>query len=236
MSSIRKAVILAAGKGTRMGDLTRDIPKPMLPVGGKPILEHVLDRLRAAGVGEILLVVGYYGDEIRRHFADYPLPIVFKEQKVVNGTGAAAGLARDFAGRDPFLLTFGDILCSVADYHGLFAALDEAADGVLGAKYVDDPWQGAAIYVEDERVVRVIEKPPRGTSLTHWNSAGLYVFRSVLFDELRTVPLSVRGEYELTSAVEQLIAHGRTLRLYGVQEGWLDVGRPEDLQKAEGLV
>lgn len=236
MSAIRKAVILAAGKGTRMGELTKTIPKPMLAVGGKPILEHALDRMRAAGVEEALVVVGYYGDEIRRHFAGYPMRMVFREQEVVNGTGAAARLGEEFAGADAFLLTFGDILCAVPDYLGLFAALDDAAVGVLGAKHVEDPWQGAAIYVDGGRVVRIVEKPARGTSATNWNSAGLYVFRPAVFEELRTIPLSARGEYELTTAVEQLLAKGETLRLYGIAGDWLDVGRPEDLGRAEGLV
>lgn len=233
---IESAVILAAGKGTRMGSLTMDTPKPMLPLAGKPMLEHILDRLRAAGIRRVLLVVGYHGDLIQAHFAQYPLVIEYRRQQVLNGTGSAALHAHDFAGGQPFLLTFGDILCSTADYLGLASKLDEDAAGVLGVKYVDDPAPGAAVYEENDRVVRIVEKPPTGTSTTHWNSAGLYAFRPVVFDELRRIPLSARGEYELTTAIEQLILHDAILRMYPIEQDWMDVGRPEDLPKGESLL
>jgi len=230
------AVLLAAGKGTRMGALTADIPKPMIVVGGKPILEHVLDRLRAAGITRVLLVVGYYQQQIREHFAHYPMVIEYREQVQINGTARAALLAREFCDDQPFVLTFGDILCTPEDYQGLIQRLDEEAVCVMGVKYADDPHQGAAVYEENGRVARVVEKPAFGTSTTNWNSAGLYAFRPEIFEELERVPLSPRGEYELTSAIVQLIEKGRTVRMYRIAGDWLDVGRPSDLQRAEEIV
>ncbi len=140
------------------------------------------------------------------------------------------------AGGDAFVLTFGDILCSTEDYRGLMAKLDVAAAGVLGVKYVDDPAPGAAVYEENNRVVRIVEKPPVGTSTTHWNSAGLYAFRPAVFEELAQLPLSPRGEYELTTAVEQLIERDAVVRMYPIEQEWMDVGRPEDLARGETLV
>ncbi len=233
---IESAVILAAGKGTRMGNLTAETPKPMLPLAGKPMLEHILDRLRDAGIQRVVLIVGYRGEIIRTHLANYPLPIDYVQQPVASGTGSATLLARDFCGRDPFLLTFGDILCSARDYRGLMARLDEHAGGVLGVKHVADPARGAAVYEENDQVVRIVEKPLPGSSTTNWNSAGLYVFRPVLFEELARIPLSPRGEYELTTAIEQLIHRGVTLRKYAIADEWMDVGLPEDLAKGEMLV
>lgn len=236
MGQIRKAVILAAGKGRRMGSLTGGVPKPMLAVNGKPILEHALDRLLAAGIEEALVVVGYHGEQIRGHLAAYPMRLEFQEQTVLNGTAQAALLARDFVALDPFLLTFGDIVCPVEDYRGLMAVLTAETDAVLGVKYVEDPWQGAAVYEERGRVVRIVEKPPPGTSATHWNSAGVYAFRPSIFEEAANIPLSPRGEYELTSAVEQTIAHPRMVRLYAILGDWMDVGRPEDLERARNVL
>ena len=233
---IEKAVVLAAGKGTRMGTLTAEIPKPMLPLNGMPILEHVLGRLAAAGVNHVLLVVGHYQKRIREHFAGSALKLVFREQSVLNGTGTAALLAREFCGGDPFVLTFGDILCSPADYLGLMGRLDDEAVCVMGVKYAADPYQGAAVYVENDRVVRVVEKPPAGTSATNWNSAGVYVFRQDIFEELERLPVSPRGEYELTTAIAQLIEAGRTVRIYSIEGEWLDVGRPADLSRAEKML
>jgi NDP-sugar pyrophosphorylase family protein len=233
---MEKAVVLAAGKGTRMGALTAHIPKPMIPLHGKPILEHVFDRLRQAGITKVSLVIGYYGEQIRNHFANYPLSIDFREQTVVNGTAKAMLLTREFCGNDPFVLTFGDILCTPEDYRGLMARLDDEAVCAMGVKYADDPYKGAAVYEENDRVVRVVEKPPVGTSTTNWNSAGVYAFRPDVFAELDRVPLSPRGEYELTSAIVQLIESGRTVRMYRIQGDWLDVGRPADLERAEEIV
>jgi NDP-sugar pyrophosphorylase family protein len=234
---VKKAVILAAGRGTRMGDLTGDLPKPMLPVAGRPILEHVLDGLQAAGFTSAAVVTGYRAEAVENHFRSYPMPLTFVRQEVINGTGTAALLCRDFAGTDPFLFTFGDILVSAADYAGIFERLSSnpVAQAAVGVKWVDDPFQGAAVYEEGGAVTRIIEKPPKGTSHTHWNSAGLYAFRSGIFDELSRVPLSPRGEYELTSAVEQLLERSALLLLYSIEGIWRDIGRPEDLVAAERL-
>ena len=218
-----------------MGTLTQDLPKPMLPVAGKPLLEHILDRLKEAGIERVALVVGYRREVIQEHFAGYPLPIDYRIQEKIEGTAAAVSLARDFAGNDRCLITFGDIVCEPSDYRGIL----DAARGVsaaLGARSVDDPWQGAAIYERDGIVNRIIEKPPKGTSTTHWNSAGLYVFEPVAFDYIARVRMSPRGEYEITTAIEDMLADGHRLRLYEVKGGWRDVGRPEDLPVAEDLL
>lgn len=235
---MRKAVILAAGRGTRMGALTEYLPKPMLPVRGKPMLERKLDRLREAGFDEAFLVIGYRGELIERHLAGYPMSLTFCRQEKVDGTGSAALLAREFAGADPFLLTFGDIFLSAEDYRGIHEMLlgDTAAAAAAGARWVDDPWQGAAIYANHGRVVRIVEKPPRGASTTNWNSAGLYAFRPEVFEFLERIERSPRGEYELTSAVEAMIAAGRKLLLYAVKGPWRDVGRPEDLEAVQDLL
>jgi UDP-N-acetylglucosamine diphosphorylase / glucose-1-phosphate thymidylyltransferase / UDP-N-acetylgalactosamine diphosphorylase / glucosamine-1-phosphate N-acetyltransferase / galactosamine-1-phosphate N-acetyltransferase len=230
-----KAIILAAGRGTRMGSLTADIPKPMLVAAGKPLLEHILDRMREAGVDHVLLVVGYRREVIQEHFAGYELDIEYAVQETLDGTGRAVALGRGFAGGDPFLVTFGDIVCESADYRGIIDDHVEAA-GVLGAKWLDDPYQGAAIYEENGVVRSIIEKPPKGTSTTHWNSAGLYTFEPELFDYLDRLDTSPRGEYELTSAVAAMIADGRRMLLYAIQGSWRDVGRPEDLPIAQDLL
>lgn len=234
---VQKAVILAAGRGTRMGALTEEIPKPMLSVRGRPLLERQLDRLREAGFEAAFLVIGYRGEVIERHFQGYPMPLTFQRQIPVDGTGSATLLAREFAGPDPFLLTFGDIYLDAADYRGIYDTLlsEPDATAAAGARWVDDPWQGAAVYAENGRVVRIVEKPPQGASTTHWNSAGLYAFRPEAFDFLARIERSPRGEYELPSAVEQMIAAGRKLLLYPVRGPWRDVGRPEDLEMVQNL-
>jgi dTDP-glucose pyrophosphorylase len=227
---VERAVLLAAGRGTRMGAITQEIPKPLLPVRGKPLMEHVMDRLAEAGIRRFLIVVGFHGKLIERHFANWRLPVEFRVQEPVDGTGSAAALARDFAGDEPFLLNFADCLCEASEYAGIRSRLADhpAAAAVLAAKDIEDPWQGAAIYQEAGRITRIIEKPPKGTSTTRWGSAGFYGFRPVIFDYLAKLTPSVRNEYEITSAFEMMLTDGLELRISPVEGDWRDVGRPED--------
>src|SRR5881396_1102799 len=114
-----KAVILAAGKGTRMRELTNDVPKPMLRVQGKPILEHIVDGIRSAGVRDIFIVTGYRAETIEGHFADgakWGAHIVCGRQLVQDGTGKAPELAKHFVDESPFILTYGDILVKPETY------------------------------------------------------------------------------------------------------------------------
>ena len=210
----------------------------MLVVSGKPLLEHVLERLRKAGIEAVFVVTGFRAETIERYFSSYPMRLVFGRQQSINGTAKAALLAREFVGDDPFLLTYGDILVGSEEYLGIAAQLeaDRATSGVLGVKRVDDPWKGAAVYEEAGRVSRIVEKPARGTSSTNWNSAGLYAFRAAIFDALAAVTPSMRGEYELTSGIERQLAEGLRVEMYEIKGPWSDVGRPEDLAGAERIV
>jgi len=232
---MRKAVILAAGRGTRMGTLTEELPKPMLPLAGRPILEHVIERLRTAGFSRFAVVVGYRHEVIEEHFAGQA--IEFLRQEKTDGTARATLLAQEFVGNEDFLLTFGDILCESSDYAAMAEKMDRdpKADAVGAVRWTEDPWQGAAVYEESGVVRKIIEKPAKGSSSTHWNSAGIYCFRSKVFDELQRVPLSPRGEYELTSAVESLVDSSRVL-IHSLDGVWRDIGRPEDLAAAQAEV
>jgi NDP-sugar pyrophosphorylase family protein len=226
------AVILAAGRGTRMGEMTREMPKPMLPVQGKPLVEHIVERLTAAEIQRFLVIVGYHRELIEEHFRNSGFAMKFVRQEPVNGTGSAALLAKDFVAGKPFLLTYGDILVEPDEYRRCTSVLEKNRNCAvaIAVKRVDDPWQGAAVYETGGRITQIIEKPPKGTSTTHWNSAGFYAFRPVLFDYLRRIQPSARNEYELTSALELMLMDGLELRISEVAGSWRDVGRPEDLQ------
>ena len=223
--------MLAAGRGTRMGDITTETPKAMLPVRGKPLLEHILDAIALTGVEQFLMIVGYRREAVIEHFRNWRLPVEFRVQDPIDGTGAAARLGREFAGQDPFLLALGDILCDPSAYARCGTVLDEhpKTAGVLGVKDVDDPWRAAAVYAESGIIARVIEKPLQGSSTTRWSSAGLYAFRPAVFDYLERIELSPRGEYEITSIFDRMLADGLELRISPIEGEWTDVGRPEDL-------
>jgi dTDP-glucose pyrophosphorylase len=228
---VRKAVLLAAGRGTRMGSITREVPKPMLPLHGKPLLEHIIERMKSVGIERFLIVTGYHRESIERHFGNRP-GIELAVQEPVNGTATAAMLARDFVEDQPFLLSYGDILCDSSEYERMQRSFEKkpAAAAIVAVKEVDDPWQGAAVYEIGGQIIRIIEKPPQGTSVTRWNSAGFYLFKPLLFDYLRRVEPSTRGEYELTSALSLMLSDRLELYISIVAGEWRDVGRPEDLE------
>lgn len=226
-----------------MGSVTGETPKPMLLVQGKPILEHILEGLAAAGVENFFVVVGYRHQLIEQYFRGWRPPqapdnravkLDFRVQNPVDGTGTATRLAKEFAGNESFLHTYADILCDASEYVRCGAVLCEQtkAAAVLAVKAVDDPWQGAAVYEEQGRIRSIIEKPAKGTSATHWNSAGFYAFRPILFQYLDRLEPSPRKEYELTSALDLMLDDSLELRISTVEGKWRDVGRPEDLLAA----
>src|SRR5215510_9719797 len=122
MTKIDKAVVLAAGRGTRMRELTAELPKPMIEVRGKPVLQHIVEGLREAGIRDCLIVVGYRADVVRDFFGDglcYNVAIQYKTQTVQDGTGRVVELARNFVTSRPFVLAYGDILVERANYKRL---------------------------------------------------------------------------------------------------------------------
>ncbi len=240
-ASLRDAVILAAGRGTRMKGLTEDLPKAMLPIAGRPLLEHILLTLRNAGIERFVVVTGYHADRIENHFGDgarLGVELVYRRQEVQDGTARALLLGRDSIGDRPFLLAWGDILAEPGNYPALLATFRERQpDGLLGVNWVADPCRGAAVYVDaDNRIERILEKPPPGTAQTHWNNAGIAVFRPAVFDYAAAVKPSPRGEYEIPDAISAMLADGLAIYAFPLQGFWSDVGTPEDLKRAEELL
>ncbi len=221
-----------------MKSLTDDCPKPMIPLSGRPLLAHLIERMEQAGIREVLVITGYKADVVEAYFRQHPpakAVLSYRLQEPQNGTARAALLGREFVGGQPFLLTFGDILVDTNVYSEMFR-LFVGAKAVLAVNRVDDPYQGAAVYVGGGRVTRILEKPPKGTSTTPWNNAGIYCLGPQAFDEFARVGLSPRGEYELTDAIHQMLAAGVEFGYHEIEGFWRDVGRPEDVPQAENYL
>lgn len=225
-----KGVILAAGLGTRMRPLTLRRPKPLVPVLDRPMIEHIVLGAIDAGVDDLLIVVGYRGHMVRDVLADgdrFGIAIRYELQETPAGTGDAALLAEDFVGGEPFFLSWGDIIVSRRNYARLRRVWEgEHPDLLLTVNEVPDPYEGAAVYVEEGRVVRIIEKPPRGTSTTNYNNAGIFILPPEVLRITRTVPVSDRGERELPDAIQALLASGAHVRALPIEGCWSDVARP----------
>jgi NDP-sugar pyrophosphorylase family protein len=231
-----KAVILAAGKGTRMGELTAHVPKPMKEIGGKPILEHIVEDLRdEAGIRDIFIVTGWCGNVIRDYFGDgkrWNMSIAYGEQIVQDGTGKAPELAKDWVGAEKFLLMYGDILLgSAGDYKRLVEAFRE--DGVIALKKVSDEElsKGGAVVLDgDGFMIDLVEKAGAGrVPANAFYNAGIYLLTPRIFDCTAKLQKSPRGEYEFTDALKALVKAGARLRGVTLRGEWADVRDPSVL-------
>ena len=233
---IEKAVILAAGRGTRMRELTAELPKPMIEVRGKPVLQHIVEGLRDAGIRDCLIVVGYRADAVQNFFGDgsrYNVAIQYKTQTVQDGTGRVVELAHDFVTDRPFILAYGDILVDPANYRRLVNLSDDV-DAMLSVTRGEDVSKGGAVFLNDEMDWSIFAKNQnRGTATSRcpFYNAGLYAFRPSIFDFTAKLKPSPRGEYELTDAIRDLAQSGKKVKALELTGEWADVRDPEILAK-----
>ena len=249
-SSGMKAVVLAAGKGTRMRELTQEIPKPMLRVHGKPILEHILEGLRGAGISDVFIVTGFRADVVEDYFGDgkrLGLNVQYGRQLVQDGTGKAPELAKAFVGSEDFLLTYGDILVRPETYPEMVKRFREQGfSGLVTVTGSQDVTQGGLNFFDDAFcLTRLVEKPTHGQieqlktegwlkpGATAWYNAGIYVFTPLLFEFTARLQKSPRGEYELTDALNALVAAGKRIAGMQIAGRWVDVRDPEVLASLE---
>jgi len=235
---IEKAVILAAGRGTRMRELTAELPKPMIDVRGKPVLQHIVEGLREAGIRDCLIVVGYRADAVQDFFGDgsrYNVAIQYKTQTVQDGTGRVVELAHDFVTGRPFILAYGDILVDPANYKRL-VDLSNDVDAMLTVTRGEDVSKGGAVFVNDRmELVDLREKSDRWSGLSQdavpFYNAGLYAFRPSIFEFTAKLQRSPRGEYELTDAIRDLAQSGKKVKALELTGEWADVRDPEVLAR-----
>ena len=235
---ITKAVLLAAGRGTRMRDLTANAPKPMIKVRGKPILLHIVEGLQSAGMKDFLIIIGYHGEMVREYFGDgtcFGLRISYAIQTVQDGTGRVVELAREFVGAEPFILHYGDILVDPQNYERL-ATLSPETEAIVTVKGNEDVSKGGAVFVNERmEVTDVREKAKAGEPISRWYNAGIYSFRPTIFDFTAKLQPSPRGEYELTDAIRALAESGKKVQAIELEGEWADVRDPEILAQLNSL-
>lgn len=240
---INQAVILAAGRGTRMRELTADLPKPMIEVRGKPVLEHIVEGLRNAGITNCLVIVGYRADAVRDFFGDgsqYNVAIQYKTQTVQDGTGRVVELAHEFAGDRPFILAYGDILIDPANYKRVVDLPDDV-EALLAVTRGEDLSKGGAVFLNEQKDLVHIQEKAQPGEMERWSglpehavpfyNAGLYAFRPSIFDFTAKLKPSPRGEYELTDAIRELAHSGKKVKALELAGEWADVRDPETLAR-----
>jgi bifunctional UDP-N-acetylglucosamine pyrophosphorylase/glucosamine-1-phosphate N-acetyltransferase len=230
-----KAVILVAGKGTRLRPLTDNTPKPMLNVGGRPLLEWMIMRVREAGINEILLITNYLENKIIDYFgngSNHGVKISYKTQEETLGTANAFGQALEWVGFNEFMALYGDHYLSEGVLRRLVEAHREG-EVTASALQVEDPSQYGAFGLSGDLITQVVEKPEPGTEPSNYANVGIYIFPPKVFTYIEKTPLSPREEYEITDTMQLMIDDGIAVRKHDVEtEEWLDIGLPWTMLEA----
>jgi glucose-1-phosphate thymidylyltransferase len=230
--------VLAAGEGTRLLPLTEDKLKGMVKVNGKPILTHCFEQLAELGADELVVVVGYLKQNVIEHYGDEfeGIPITYAHQREQNGLAHALLTVEEHID-DDFMLMLGDNIFEANLEDVVRRQQEERTDAAFLVEEID--WEEASRYgVCDTNqygeVTDVVEKPEAPAS--NLVMTGFYTFSPAIFHACHLVQPSNRGEYEISEAIDLLIQSGRTIDVIGI-EGWrVDVGYPEDQEKAGELL
>lgn len=223
-----KVIVPLAGKGTRLLPLTKRVPKPLVKVAGRPVMDYVMDMIEGLDLEELIVITGHLKEQVERYVTTrYRVPARFVEQRTLDGTAGAVNLARPYVA-GPVMIIFVDTLFD-ADL-SIIRTTD--ADGILWAKEVED-YQRFGVIVTDARghMTRIVEKPD--TPISKLANIGLYYIKDwrTLFDGIAHVMRSAPGpggEFYLTDAFQYMVDRGKRL-VVGEVTGWYDCGKVETL-------
>lgn len=221
-----KAVILAGGLGTRLRPFTEIIPKPLLPIGEKSVLEIQIEALKRHGFNEIYLATNYKSEYIENFFGDgsnFGVSLkISKETKKLGTVGPLTLLKKEL--NEPFLMMNGDILTQL-DYRKMFDyAILKKTILTVGIKEIVTPFQFGNIFYEGDYVTGIEEKPNIKTKIL----AGVYVFKPEIFNFLPDNEF-----YGMDTLIETMIRRNENIAKYEILEYWLDIGQVSDYQKAQ---
>jgi len=238
-----KAVVLAAGIGKRLKPLTNTRPKPLIPIGGAPLLAHSINNIKKAGISEILLIVGYRDDMIKEYFKDgqekFNIKIEYIIQEKRLGTAHAAKYCQNFVGNEPFLLMNGDVLTDEQVFIDIVKLFQQGnCDGIISLFSVENPENFGIISLDENGYAKeIVEKPPKGVDIGNLANAGIYIFNSKLFDAINQTQKSIRGEYEITDSFAIMIKKGLKILGYNLSQFfWSDIGLPWQLLDANKFI
>jgi glucose-1-phosphate thymidylyltransferase len=234
-----KALILAAGKGTRLRPLTWTWPKQLLPLMGRPIIFYIIEQVVKAGINDIGLVVSpQREDRFRQVVGDgtkWGVKISYILQPKPLGIAHAVKLAHKFIASSPFLLFLGDNLIEGDVTPFVLEFEHHHPDAfVLLKEVIDARSFGIAQLSSSGRIICVEEKPRQPKS--NLALVGVYLFSPVIWEAIAQIKPSWRGELEITDAIQKLIDEGKEVRSYILKENWLDIGRKEDLLRANSTI
>lgn len=232
-----KAVILAAGQGTRLRPVTLTMPKPLVPVANKPLIGYAIDVLRNAGLEEIGVVVNDLESPIVVQLGngkDYGVHLDYIVQNEQKGLAHAIGLTRDFVGNEPFCVLLGDNIFQDKMEQLLRGFPESSAELAVALIEVPDPQRFGVAEIIDGIITRVVEKPKEPPS--NLAISGAYLFRSSIFDAIDHIKPSWRNELEITDAIQYVISSSAEVHPYTLKGWWIDAGKPDSIIHANQLV
>jgi len=225
-----KAVVLAAGQGSRMWPLAETRPKHLLPIAGKPLVGHVLSALAANSITDILLVVGFRKEMIRAALgsgAAFGVHLKYLDQTKLTGTASAVNVARGDLDEEQFLVLNGDL---IVEPRAIKTVIDKAREYsvVLGLVKMDAPSEYGIADLDGDRVMRILEKQ---LGLREgWVNSGIYMLTDRVFKAIDKTKPSKRDEYEITSTLQLMVKQGVDVRSATINAAdWMDIGRPWEL-------
>ncbi len=232
-----KGLILAGGRGTRLRPITYTSAKQLVPVANKPILFYGIEALAASGIREIGIVVGDTKREIMDAVGDgarFGVTVTYIEQEAPLGLAHAVLVSEPYLGADSFVMYLGDNLIR-EKLAPLVRRFDEERPNaqILLAR-VPNPQQFGVAELAGGKVVRLVEKPQ--TPPSDLALVGVYMFDRSVFEAVKVIKPSARGELEITDAIQRLIDTGRTVRPHVIEGWWKDTGRLEDLLEANRII
>ena len=227
-----KGVILHGGAGTRLRPLTYAGPKQLIPVANKPVSQYALEDLISCGVKEVAIILGEtFPDIVREYYGDgsrFGVEITYIYQGKPLGIAHAVSLCRDFVDDDEFIVYLGDNIFQngVARYVERYRR--DKPDAYILLKEVEDPTRyGVAELDDNGRLIRLVEKPK--TPPSNLVITGVYIFSSAIFDVIKDLRPSWRGELEITDAIQGLLDRGYRVGFSIVEGWWVDTGKSEDI-------
>ena len=232
-----KGLILSGGKGTRLRPITHTNAKQLVPVANKPVLFYGIEAIRECGITEIGIVVGDTAQEIQQAVGDgsaFGVRVTYIRQDAPLGLAHAVLVSEDYLRGEPFVMYLGDnlILGGIRELVDEFRA--NACDSQILLAHVADPTQFGVAELDGGKVVRLVEKPREPKS--DLALVGVYMFADGIWDAVRAIRPSRRGELEITDAIQWMVDAGRHVRSFVVRGWWKDTGKLEDMLEANRMV